>query len=145
MVEIPSAALTADAVLGEASFASIGTNDLTQYALAADRMVGSLAGRSGSVASGLLLALVAATADAGRRAGKPVGVCGEAAADPLLALVLVGLGVTSLSMVPAAIADVRAALAEHTLAECRKLAELACREGTAAKAREAVGHAVSNT
>jgi phosphoenolpyruvate-protein phosphotransferase (PTS system enzyme I) len=137
MVEIPSAALTADAVLGEAAFASIGTNDLTQYALAADRMVGSLAGRQDPWHPAVL-ALVAATADAGRRAGKPVGVCGEAAADPLLALVLVGLGVTSLSMVPAAIAGVRAALADRTLAECRKLAELARREGTAPLARAAV-------
>ncbi len=137
MVETPSAALTADAVLAEAAFASIGTNDLTQYALAADRMVGSLAARQDPWHPAVL-ALVAATAEAGQRAGRPVGVCGEAAADPLLALVLVGLGVTSLSMAPAAIADVRAVLAEHSLAECRELASAARSQGTAPRARAAV-------
>jgi hypothetical protein len=58
------------------------------------------------------------TADAGRTAGKPVGVCREAASDPLFAVVLTGLGVTSLSMAPPSLAEVRAALAERTLAEC---------------------------
>ena len=57
---------------------------------------------------------------AGRQRGKPVGVCGEAAGDPLLALVLVGLGVTSLSMSPPSIAPVRDSLAAHSLAQCRR-------------------------
>jgi phosphotransferase system enzyme I (PtsI) len=69
-----------------------------------------------------LLDLIRMTAEAGLEAGKSVGVCGEAAASPSLAPVLVGLGITSLSMSPSAVADVREALAAVTLAECRELA-----------------------
>ena len=122
MIEIPAAALSAGAVLAEADFASIGTNDLAQYTFAADREVSALAPFQDPWQP-VLLELVARVGEAGRAAGKPVGVCGEAAGDPLLALVLVGLGVTSLSMGPAALADVRLLLARHTLAECRTLAE----------------------
>ena len=109
MVEVPSSALLADRILVDADFASIGTNDLTQYTLAADRLLGVGRRVPGSVAS-----RGAAPDPRGRRAGrihgKPVGICGEAAADPLLAVVLVGLGATSLSMAPTALADVRASL-----------------------------------
>jgi len=137
MIEIPAAALTADAILDEADFASLGTNDLAQYALAADRMVGALAALQSPWQPGLLK-LVAMTAAAGQAAGKPVGVCGEAAGDPVLALVLVGLGVTSLSMAPSAIADVRMLLGRHTLDDCRRLADEALGAPDAATARERV-------
>ncbi|MFD0530587.1 putative PEP-binding protein [Kitasatospora arboriphila] len=70
--------------------------------------------------------------------GVPVGVCGEAAADPDLALVLVGLGVTGLSAAPSCLPEVRAALAGHTLADCRRLAGLARSAPDAATARERV-------
>ena len=76
-------------------------------------------------------------ADAGTAAGKPVGVCGEAAADPLLAVVLVGLGATTLSMTPAALADVRAELAGVTMEEARAKAAAALGARTAADARAA--------
>ena len=87
-----------------------------------------------------LLRLLAETARAGAAAkGKrPVGVCGEAASDPMLALVLVGLGITSLSMAPACLPDVRAALAERTLEECRALARAALEAPTAVTARATV-------
>jgi phosphotransferase system enzyme I (PtsI) len=124
MVEVPAAALRAGQVLAECDFASVGTNDLGQYTFAADRMAGELAELLGPWQPALL-DLVGATAAAGSAAGKPVGVCGEAASDPLLALVLVGLGVTSLSMAPPSVPAVRVALAAHTLAECRHLADLA--------------------
>jgi phosphotransferase system enzyme I (PtsI) len=124
MIEVPSAALTADAVLARCAFASIGTNDLTQYTLAADRTLGALASRQ-NPAHPAVLALVAAVAAAGARAGKPVGVCGEAAADPDLAAILVGLGVSSLSMSAGALAGVRARLAVTSEQECRRLAEAA--------------------
>jgi phosphoenolpyruvate-protein phosphotransferase (PTS system enzyme I) len=124
MIEVPAAALTADAVLAVTDFASLGTNDLTQYTMAADRMLGALGGLQDS-GHPAVLRLIELTAAAGAAAGKPVGVCGESAADPRLALILVGLGVTSLSMAPAAILDVRAALAAHTLAECQELARAA--------------------
>jgi len=121
MVEVPSAALCADAVLAAADFASIGTNDLTQYTLAADRLLGSL-GSLQNPWHPAVLKLIELTGAAGAAQGKPVGVCGEAAADPKLALVLVGLGVTSLSMAPSALAEVRTALAAHTMEDCRRLA-----------------------
>ena len=102
MVEVPSAALLADRMLEVVDFLSIGTNDLTQYTMAADRMATELAHLTDPWQPAVLR-LIAMTAEAGRRAGKPVGVCGEAAADPLLACVLVGMGITSLSMAPAAV------------------------------------------
>lgn len=82
-----------------------------------------------------VLRLVKQLGDAGAAAGKPVGVCGEAAADPDLAIVLVGLGVTTLSMTAAAIADVRAALKTVTLEDAKARAEAALGGRTAAEAR----------
>jgi phosphotransferase system enzyme I (PtsI) len=121
MVEIPAAALRAADLLEHADFLSIGTNDLSQYTLAADRMAGELADLLDPWQPALL-ELIRMTAQAGLAAGKSVGVCGEAAASPALAPVLVGLGITSLSMSASAVADVRDALAAVTLAECRELA-----------------------
>ncbi|MEV6983574.1 phosphoenolpyruvate--protein phosphotransferase [Sphaerisporangium sp. NPDC051017] len=121
MVEVPAAALHADRLLREADFLSIGTNDLSQYTLAADRQHPGLADLLDPWQPALL-ELIGRCAEAGRAAGKPVGVCGEAAGDPRLAPVLAGLGVTSLSMAAVCVPDVRAALAARTLAECRELA-----------------------
>ncbi|MFK0403868.1 phosphoenolpyruvate--protein phosphotransferase [Microbacterium sp. NPDC090225] len=137
MVEVPANALLADRVLAHADFASIGTNDLTQYTMAADRLLGSVASFQDPWHPAVLR-LVREVGTAGSRLGKPVGICGEAAADPLLAVVLVGLGATSLSMAPAALADVRHALSERTLDEARNLAELALAADDAAGARLAV-------
>ena len=92
MVEVPSAALRARAMLAEVDFVSLGTNDLAQYTFAADRMQGEL-GDLLDPWQPALLDLIAAVGEAGTALGKPVGVCGEAAGDPLLACVLVGLGV----------------------------------------------------
>ncbi|MGM1016821.1 MAG: phosphoenolpyruvate--protein phosphotransferase [Actinomycetota bacterium] len=142
MVEVPASALLADRVLKHADFASIGTNDLTQYTMAADRMLGSVAGFQDPWHPAVLR-LVREVGDAGARLEKPVGICGEAAADPLLAVVLVGLGATSLSMAPAALADVRLALTEHTLDEARRLAEVALTADDAAGARKAVAEAAA--
>ena len=109
MIEVPAAALCAREILAEVDFASIGTNDLTQYTMAADRLVGALGGLQ-DAGHPAVLKLIAMTAYAGAELGKPVGVCGEAAGDPRLAAELIRLGVTSLSMAPAALAEVRAAL-----------------------------------
>ena len=122
MIEIPAAALRAADLLVHADFLSIGTNDLAQYTLAADRMAGDLADLLDPWQPALL-DLIRMTAQAGLAVGKSVGVCGEAAASPALAPVLVGLGITSLSMSASAVADVRDALAAVTLAECRELAD----------------------
>ena len=121
MVEIPAAALRAADLLVHTDFLSIGTNDLAQYTLATDRMAGELADLLDPWQPALL-ELIGITARAGAAAGKSVGVCGEAAASPTLAPVLVGLGVTSLSMSATAVADVRDALAAVSLAECREMA-----------------------
>jgi phosphotransferase system enzyme I (PtsI) len=137
MIEIPAAALRAAAVLAEADFVSIGTNDLAQYTFAADRLVSELSAFQDPWQPALL-ELVARVGQGGRDTGKPVGVCGEAAGDPLLALVLVGLGVTSLSMAPGSIADVRLLLGRHTVADCQRLAGLAVEAPDAGAAKERV-------
>ena len=139
MVEVPAAALHAARLLAEVDFLSIGTNDLGQYTMAADRQSGELAELLDPWQPAVLQ-LVAACGAAGRAAGKPVGVCGEAAADPLLALVLAGLGLTSLSMAPRSLPAVGAALAAHSLSRCQALAELAL---AAPDARAAVSAAVT--
>ncbi|MBS1896780.1 MAG: phosphoenolpyruvate--protein phosphotransferase, partial [Actinobacteria bacterium] len=136
MVEVPASALLSERLLAHADFASIGTNDLTQYTMAADRLLGSVASFQDPWHPAVLR-LVAEVARAGGALGKPVGVCGEAAADPLLAVVLAGLGVGSLSMAPAALADVRHALAAHTLDDARRIAAAALDADDAAAARAA--------
>jgi phosphotransferase system enzyme I (PtsI) len=142
MVEVPSAALLADRVLAHADFASIGTNDLTQYAMAADRLLGSVASFQDPWHPAVLR-LIREVGDAGRIHGKPVGICGEAAADPLLAVVLVGLGATTLSMAPTALADVRASLLQYTLDDARVVAEAALAADDAASARDAARQAAT--
>lgn len=137
MAEVPSLALMAEEVAAASDFVSIGTNDLTQYTMAADRMLGSVAGFQDPWHPAVLR-LVREVGDAGARLGKPVGICGEAAADPLLAVVLVGLGATSLSMAPSALADVRHALSERTPSEARSLAAAALAADDASSARTAV-------
>lgn len=121
MAEVPSIALMADKVAKVADFVSIGTNDLTQYTLAADRTLGSVATYQTAWHPAVLRA-IKLIADAGQSNHMPVGVCGEAAADPDLAVVLAGIGVTSLSMTPAALDDVRVELTRHTREEARNLA-----------------------
>jgi len=136
MIEVPSAALHAERLLAHVDFLSIGTNDLSQYALAADRLSADLAELTDPWQPALL-ELVALTAGAGRRAGKPVGVCGEAAADPLLGCVLVGLGVTSLSCATSAVARVGARLATVDLDTCERAAAAALATDDPGSARAA--------
>ncbi len=136
MIEVPAAALMAGSILEHVDFVSIGTNDLAQYTMAADRMSARLASLTDPWQPAVLT-LVAMTARAGSVAGKPVGVCGEAAADPLLACVLVGLGVTSLSAAAAAVPSVGARLAQVTLQQCRDAATAVLASTTASAARSA--------
>ncbi|MEV5705544.1 phosphoenolpyruvate--protein phosphotransferase [Actinoallomurus sp. NPDC052274] len=136
MIEIPAAALRAADLAAEADFFSLGTNDLAQYAFAADRQLGGLA-RFQDPWQPALLDLVALAAGAATAAGKDCGVCGEAAGDPALACVLTGLGVTSLSMSARSLPLVRAAVAAHTLDQCRRAAEAARRATDADGARTA--------
>jgi len=143
MIEVPAAALLADRILPDTDFASIGTNDLTQYTLAADRLLGSVASFQDPWHPAVLR-LVGEVGRAGVALDKPVGICGEAAADPLLAVVLVGLGATSLSMSPAALADVRTELARFTLQQAKEFAEIALSANSAVEARAAVLAAASS-
>ncbi|MFF5706472.1 phosphoenolpyruvate--protein phosphotransferase [Streptomyces sp. NPDC012794] len=136
MVEIPSAALRARSILQEVEFLSLGTNDLAQYAFAADRQVGAVS-RLQDPWQPALLDLIAMSAEAAAAEGKSCGVCGEAASDPLLACVLTGLGVTSLSMGAASIPYVRATLAKYTLAQCERAAAAARAADSAEEARGA--------
>ena len=136
MVEVPAAAILAPAILAEVDFVSIGTNDLTQYTMAADRMSADLAALTDPWQPAVLH-LISMVAQAGRGQGKPVGVCGEAAADPYLACVLVGLGVTSLSSAPVAAAAVGAQLGAVTLDVCKKAAAAALATTDPAGARAA--------
>ena len=137
MVEVPAAALNAEQILGVTEFASIGTNDLAQYTLAADRMAGPLAALNDPWQPALLK-LIGFTGEAGEKRGKTVGVCGEAASDPVLALVLVGLGVTSLSMSSRALADVGELLRTVSYDDCKRLAQVALDAGEAQAAKAAV-------
>lgn len=137
MIEVPAAAVRAPQVLARTDFASIGTNDLTQYAMAADRTLGTLA-RFGDPWDPAVLSLVRLTAQGGTMQGRPAGVCGEAASDPALAAVLLGLGVTSLSMSPRSLAAVATLLGRITIAEMVQLAEMALSQDSAAAAHAAV-------
>ncbi len=143
MVEVPSLALLADRVLPHTDFVSIGTNDLTQYTLAADRMLGTVAGFQDPWHPAVLK-LVGEVGSAGAAFGKPVGICGEAASDPLLAAVLIGLGATSLSMSASALADVRANIALYTLPQTRDMAAAALAADGAASARAAATSAATH-
>ncbi|MEV7607634.1 phosphoenolpyruvate--protein phosphotransferase [Paenarthrobacter sp. NPDC089322] len=142
MVEVPSAALTAATVLREVGFASLGTNDLTQYAMAADRQLGPLAELNTPWQPAVLrlvqLTVEGAALEASGRGSspKPVGVCGEAAADPALAVVLTGLGVSTLSMTARSLAAVGTVLKTVTLEQAQELARLALSAPSATEARD---------
>lgn len=137
MIEIPAAALRARDVLEEVDFVSIGTNDLAQYTMAADRLSPTLSSLCDPWQPAML-ELVRIVCEAGSATGKPVGVCGESAADPLLATVLVGLGVTSLSAASTALPAVGAALGKVDLDTCQKAAAAALDAFDATQARARV-------
>ncbi|UDM50153.1 phosphoenolpyruvate--protein phosphotransferase [Cupriavidus sp. MP-37] len=119
MIEVPAAALLADQLAEHADFFSIGTNDLSQYTLAMDRCQPELAARMDALHPAVLR-MVAATVEGAARHGRRVGVCGALAGDPQAVPVLLGLGVTELS--------VDAALVPATKARVRALAHADCRQ-----------------
>lgn len=137
MVEVPSAVLVADQLAREAAFFSIGTNDLTQYLLAADRTNPALADRQDPLHPAVLRA-VARVVEAGHAGGIEVAVCGEMGGDPGGAVLLVGLGVDELSMDAGAFAAVKRALGAVTLADARALAIAALELEAAAEVRRLV-------
>jgi phosphoenolpyruvate-protein kinase (PTS system EI component) len=138
MIEVPSAAFLAPELARQVDFFSIGTNDLTQYILAADRGNAALAGLQDALHPAVLRAIagIVAGADA---AGIPVAVCGELAGDPAGALVLVGLGVDELSADAGSLDGVRAALARLTRPQLDALARSALAATDAEAVREMAG------
>lgn len=124
MIEIPSAALIADDLARESDFLSIGTNDLTGYTLAVDRLNERVA-RLYQPTHPALVRLIRMTVEAANRHGRPVGVCGEMAGEAALVPLLVGLGVHELSVTPALIPAVKFLLRRLRIPETRGIAEFA--------------------
>jgi phosphocarrier protein FPr/phosphocarrier protein len=124
MVETPAAAATAGLLAAEADFLSIGTNDLTQYVLAIDRGNADMADRVDPLHPAVLR-MIGLTCEGAARHGRPVGVCGGAAGDPEAVPLLIGLGVTELSMVSALIPETKARVRGLTHAAARGLADAA--------------------
>ncbi len=127
MIEVPSAVLMAPELAVHADFFSVGTNDLTQYVLAMDRLHPSLA-RQADALHPAVLRMIALTVKAAKAAGRWVGVCGGMAGDPKGAAILAGLGVTELSMSIPSLAAIKARLRTQSLADMQALAQraLAC-------------------
>ena len=134
MVEVPSAVFLASEITKVSDFVSIGTNDLGQYLHAADRESAQLASLNDPWQPALLRA-VSLVARAGISQKCPVGVCGEAASDPALAAVLIGMGITSLSCNAGAISDVAMAITSLSQLEMRLAAEAALAATSARAAR----------
>ncbi|WP_437756321.1 phosphoenolpyruvate--protein phosphotransferase [Sorangium sp. So ce1389] len=134
MVEVPSVAIQADRFAAEVDFFSIGTNDLTQYTLAMDRTHPRLAGRQDALHPAVLR-LISATVQAASKHERHVGICGAVASDPDAVAVLIGLGVTELSVSVQAMPEVKARIRELDAEKCRELARAALDLGTAAEVR----------
>lgn len=138
MVEVPSAALLADRLATEADFFSIGTNDLAQYGLAVDRANPDVSDLYRPLHPAILR-MIRMVVEAGQTHGRPVAVCGELAADPIGAAVLVGLGVTDLSVTPVAIPAVKEVLSGIDAARVRVLAQLAIDASEASEVEKLFG------
>lgn len=124
MVEVPSAAIMADVFAREADFFSIGTNDLVQYTLAVDRTNEQVAPMF-DPAHPAVIRLIREVVKAGRRQSRPVSVCGESAADPEYALLLMGLGLRTLSVTASTIPTLKRMIRAVSLAECERIAKKA--------------------
>jgi phosphoenolpyruvate-protein phosphotransferase/dihydroxyacetone kinase phosphotransfer subunit len=134
MIEIPSAALQAETLAQHADFFSIGTNDLTQYTLAADRGNPELAPYQDALHPSVLR-LIEMVVNGARKHDRLVAVCGEAASDERAAAILVGLGVRELSMTGSRIPHLKASLRQQSLASLQQLAQAALDCQTAAEVR----------
>ncbi|HLA97410.1 MAG TPA: phosphoenolpyruvate--protein phosphotransferase [Anaerolineales bacterium] len=135
MVEVPSAALIADVLAQAVDFFSIGTNDLSQYTLAADRTNAAVANRADAL-DPAVLRLIQMVINAAHQQGRWVGLCGELGGDPLAAAVLVGLGIDELSMNSRAIPLVKAALRRITVRSAEQIAHKCLELYSAAEVRQ---------
>jgi phosphoenolpyruvate-protein kinase (PTS system EI component) len=134
MIETPASALLADRVLREVDFVSIGSNDLTQYMLAMDRMHSELAHRIDGLHPAVL-SLIANVAAAGEQQKKLVAICGGLASEPTAVPILVGLGVRELSVVPTLIPQIKGIVRALHVDACRRLAQHALEQHTAEQVR----------
>ncbi len=136
MIEIPSAALAADALARRCQFFSLGTNDLIQYSLAVDRLNEKIA-HLYQPTHPAVLRLIKWTADAAHRAGIWCGLCGEMSSDPALTPLLLGLGVDELSTAPSLVPQVKALIRQLKMEDARALADfsLNCESGQEILAR----------
>lgn len=134
MVEIPSAAVMADILAGDVDFFSIGTNDLAQYTMAADRTNAKVTTLADALHPSVLR-LIRMVIEAAHARGKWVGLCGELAGDPLAAPVLLGLGLDEFSMTSRAVPLIKQAIRHYTIAEAREIARQALSLGSAAEVR----------
>ena len=137
MIEIPAAAILAERFAREADFFSVGTNDLTQYTLAMDRGHPKLAAQVDGL-NPAVLRLIARAVEGARQNGRWVGVCGGTASDPQAVPILLGLGVSELSVSVPAIPAIKAQIRTLSLADCRELAGRALSADSAADVRALV-------
>lgn len=143
MIEVPAAAITAEIMAQEAEFFSIGTNDLTQYTLAIDRGHPKMAGRADGLHPAVLR-LIKAAADGADSHGRMTGVCGGIAGDTMAVPILLGLGVTELSIAAPAIPAVKDLIRNISLTKCRELAARALECSSAAEVRQIMKDYFSN-
>ncbi len=143
MVETPAIVPMIPDLAGIVDFVSIGSNDLSQYLFAADRQHPAMGGLVDPWQPGLLRTIDTIVQHAAP-AGIPVGVCGEAGSDPLLAIVLAGLGVSSVSAAPSAVAAVRDALSSLTKAQAQDIARAVIAETSANRARDVATDALAS-
>ncbi|MCK6188587.1 phosphoenolpyruvate--protein phosphotransferase [Pseudomonas sp. EYE_354] len=139
MIEVPAAALMAEQLAKHADFLSIGTNDLSQYTLAMDRDHAGLAARVDALHPALLR-LIAQTCAGAAKHGRWVGVCGALASDPLATPVLVGLGVSELSVSPPQIGEIKDRVRHLDAAQCRQLSQGLLDLSSARAVRQACQH-----
>jgi phosphoenolpyruvate-protein phosphotransferase (PTS system enzyme I) len=132
MIETPSAVIIADSLAKRLSFFSIGTNDLIQYSLAVDRMNEKIA-HLYEPTHPAIIRLISSTADAAHQHKLPVAVCGEMASDPVMAPLLLGLGINELSAAPALVPAVKFLIRRLKMEEARKLAQFALSSESAAE------------
>lgn len=142
MVEVPAAVQIIDFLLSEVDYVSIGTNDLIQYTLAADRNNAKVR-QYYDPHHPAVLHSIKRVADAAQKAGKKASVCGEMAGDPLNALLLLGMGIREFSLSAPSIPVIKQVIREHGLEECRKLAKavLTCKSGADVRRCLAAGRA----
>jgi phosphotransferase system enzyme I (PtsI) len=137
MIEVPSAAMTADILAQEADFFSIGTNDLIQYSLAVDRANEKVAYLY-EPAHPAVLRLIKNVIDAGHNANINVGMCGEMAGEPSLALILLGLGLDEFSMPPQVIPELKYIIRSITFKQAQDIANEALKLSTGGEVEDFV-------